>query len=45
MLVTLEFADLALNDRNPKPFAWVKTAEQILESIKRFCMRSSNSAH
>ena len=36
---------LALNNRDPKPFAWTKTADQILESIKRFCMRTSNSGH
>jgi hypothetical protein len=38
-------SDLALNNRDPKPFVWTKTADQILESIKRFCMRTSNSGH
>ena len=36
---------LAANNRNPQPFVWTKTADQILESIKRFCMRTSNSGH
>jgi hypothetical protein len=36
---------LALNNRDPKPFVWTTTADQILESIKRFCMRTSNSGH
>ena len=36
---------LAANNRNPGPFVWTKTADQILESIQRFCMRTSNSAH
>lgn len=36
---------LAVNNRNPKPFVWTKTADQILESIKQFCMRASNSGH
>jgi transposase len=36
---------LAANNRNPKPFMWTKTADQILESIQRFCMRTSNSGH
>ena len=36
---------LAINNRDPKPFVWTKTADQILESIKRFCMRTSNSGH
>jgi transposase len=36
---------LATSNRDPKPFQWTKTADQILESIKRFCMRTSNSGH
>lgn len=36
---------LALNNRDAKPFVWTKTADQILESIKRFCVRTSNSGH
>jgi transposase len=36
---------LVLNNRDPNPFQWTKTADQILESIKRFCMRTSNSGH
>ena len=36
---------LALNNRDPKPFVLTQTADQILESIKRFCMRTSNSGH
>jgi transposase len=36
---------LHVYNRDPKPFVWNKTAEQILESIKRFCMRTSNSGH
>ena len=36
---------LIANNRDPKPFVWTKTADQILESIKRFCMRTSNSGH
>jgi transposase len=32
-------------NRRPTPFAWTKTADQILESIKRFCMRTSDSGH
>ena len=34
---------------NPRPFVWVKTAEQILESIAAYCQRLmpsiNNSAH
>jgi len=36
---------LTLNNLDPKPFIWSKTADQILESIKRFCMRTSDSGH
>ena len=36
---------LSVNNRDPKPFVWTKTADQILESIKRFCLRTSNSGH
>jgi hypothetical protein len=36
---------LSVNNRDPTPFAWTKAADQILESIKRFCMRTSNSGH
>jgi len=34
-----------IRNRNPKPFVWVKTADQILASIQRFCQRISESAH
>jgi transposase len=30
---------------NPKPFIWTKTAEQILQSLKRFCERISGAGH
>ena len=32
-------------NREPKPFIWTKTADQILDSIAKFCMRTSNSGH
>jgi transposase len=32
-------------NRDPRPFVWTKTADQILDSVKRFCMRTSNSGH
>jgi hypothetical protein len=34
-----------LNNRDPKPFIGTKTADQILESLSRFCQRTSNSGH
>jgi transposase len=30
---------------DPKPFVWTKTADQILESISRYCTRINNSRH
>ncbi len=36
---------LARYNDDPKPFAWIKSADDILASIERFCMRTSNSAH
>jgi transposase len=36
---------LELNNNNPKPFVWSKSADDILASIERFCLRTSNSLH
>lgn len=36
---------LHLYNRDPKPFIWHKTADQILESVARFCQRISDSGH
>lgn len=30
---------------DPKPFVWAKSADDILASIERFCLRISNSGH
>jgi transposase len=34
---------LDVHNANPKPFVWAKTADDILASIERFCLRISNS--
>ena len=36
---------LAVYNENPKPFVWVKTADQILDSIRRFGLRTSLAGH
>lgn len=36
---------MKISNENPKPFVWTKTAEQILESVARFCRRTSGSGH
>ncbi len=36
---------LAVYNENPKPFVWVKSADQILDSIRRFCLRTSLPGH
>ena len=33
------------HNANPKPFIWTKTADEILDSIARFCKRPSDSGH
>jgi len=38
-------AYLAIYNEQPKPFVWTKTADQILESVARFCNRISDSGH
>ncbi|MEZ0088885.1 transposase [Streptacidiphilus sp. EB129] len=32
-------------NENPKPFTWTKTAEEILDSLARFCQRISGAGH
>ena len=34
-----------INNAEPKPFVWSKTADDTLASIERFCLRTSNSPH
>jgi transposase len=36
---------LDLNNARPKPFVWSKSADDILASVERFCLRTSNSPH
>jgi len=36
---------LNVNNAAPKPFSWSKTANDILASIARFCLRISKSGH
>jgi transposase len=38
-------AYLEHHNRHPQPFIWTKTADQILDSVARFCKRISNSGH
>lgn len=33
------------HNQDPKPFAWHKTADQILDSVARFCTRTSGTGH
>jgi hypothetical protein len=32
-------------NQNPKPFVWTKTAEEILDSLARYCQRISGAEH
>jgi transposase len=38
-------AYIEMNNESPTPFVWTKPAEDILQSIKRFCLRTSDSDH
>ena len=38
-------AYVAINNINPKPFVWTKTADRILQSVAEFCIRTSGSHH
>jgi transposase len=33
------------SNNDPVPFVWTKTADEILQTIKRFCKRISDSVH
>lgn len=32
-------------NEDPRPFIWTKTADQILDNLRRFCQRTSDSGH
>ena len=36
---------LTIHNRNPKPFVWSKSADDILASLARLCTRISDSQH
>lgn len=36
---------LQVYNENPKPFVWTKTADEILQSLARFCSRISGTRH
>lgn len=36
---------LRINNEEPKPFVWTKTADQILESLRSYCEVISDTAH
>src|SRR5215467_10078008 len=36
---------LEITNQSPRPFAWTKTADEILTSVVRFCSRTSESGH
>ena len=36
---------IATWNENPRPYVWVKTADEILESLARYCQRISGSGH
>jgi len=36
---------IEINNDNPTPFIWTKTADEILAAVARFCKRTSSAAH
>jgi len=36
---------IAATNADPKPFVWTKTADEILESVARYCQRTSDPHH
>jgi transposase len=36
---------IASTNAEPKPFVWTKTADEILESVARYCQRTTDSPH
>jgi len=36
---------IAAPNADPKPFVWTRTADEILESVARYCQRTTNSHH
>ena len=44
-LETAIYAFLAERHKTAKPFVWTKTADEILDSVKRFCQRTSAPGH
>lgn len=36
---------IAIANEEPQPFVWTKTADEILDSVARFCRRISDSGH
>lgn len=36
---------LLVTNASPKPFIWTKTADEILDSVARFCQRTSETGH
>ncbi|MCP1904238.1 hypothetical protein ACVIHI_003409 [Bradyrhizobium sp. USDA 4524] len=34
---------IELHNKNPKPFKWTKSADQILASVKRFCHKAQQT--
>jgi len=36
---------LAIYNKTPKPFVWTKSADEILQSVARFCKRINDSGH
>lgn len=36
---------ISARNQNPRPFTWTKSADEILGSVERFCLRTSDQGH
>lgn len=44
-LVTAIQRFMVIHDEHPRPFVWTKTADEILQSVARSCLRTSGTGH
>jgi len=36
---------IEIRNEDPKPFTWVRTADEILDAVKRFCLKTGNASN
>jgi hypothetical protein len=36
---------IEIGNESPKPFIWTKSADEILDKLRNYCLRTSDSGH